>query len=244
VIPGPRPPEGPDRPPADRDRGLEVVRPQQSGLPMETPDGSPGNERRPPDARVPSELSPVTLTRTARGWSVVSPSGTAHAGDVVEGLSLADLIAEEFGALAEPDRTARRSARGPGGAGEVAADPTDGRVAALERTVAQLEHALAARVSTERAIGVLAERHRTSPRAAFESLRREARSGGRPVAELAREVLDGLEWPRTDADGAVPTAALAGAVAPPGPRAVPLAQDAGPPAPVPSPAVAAADAGS
>ena len=64
--------------------------------------------------------------------------------------------------------------------------------AALERTVAQLEHALAARVSTERAIGVLAERHGISARSAFESLRRDARSQGRPVAELAREVLDGL----------------------------------------------------
>jgi len=74
----------------------------------------------------------------------------------------------------------------------LADDPVDARVAALERTVAQLEHALAARVSTERAIGVLAERHSTSPRAAFETLRRDARSQGRPVADLAREVLDGL----------------------------------------------------
>jgi AmiR/NasT family two-component response regulator len=65
-------------------------------------------------------------------------------------------------------------------------------VAALERTVAQLEHALAARVTTERAIGVLAERHGTTPRSAFEGMRREARSQGRPVAELAREVLDTL----------------------------------------------------
>jgi hypothetical protein len=123
---------------------------------------------------------------------VVSPAGGEQVADLVEGLSLADLVAEEFGALPEPDRTARRSARGPGGADELAEDPVDARVAALERTVAQLEHALAARVSTERAIGVLAERHGTSPRAAFEALRRDARSQGRPVADLAREVLDGL----------------------------------------------------
>ncbi|MGZ4507261.1 MAG: ANTAR domain-containing protein [Blastococcus sp.] len=136
---------------------------------------------------------PVALTRTPRGWSVVSPAGGEHVADLVEGLSLADLVAEEFGALPEPDRTARRSARGPGGVVDVPDDdPVDARVAALERTVAQLEHALAARVSTERAIGVLAERHGTSPRAAFETLRRDARSQGRPVAELAREVLDGL----------------------------------------------------
>jgi hypothetical protein len=141
------------------------------------------------DAR--SAVPAVALTRTARGWSVVSPGGVQDADDLVEGLSLADIVAEEFGALTEPDRTARRSARGPTGT-PADGDPADARVAALERTVAQLEHALAARVSTERAIGVLAERHGTSARLAFETLRKEARSTGRPVAELAREVLDGL----------------------------------------------------
>jgi hypothetical protein len=69
-----------------------------------------------------SDLPFVTLARTSRGWSVVSPAGAASAGDLVEGLSLADLIAEEFGALVEPDRTARRSARGPGSAAEPAED--------------------------------------------------------------------------------------------------------------------------
>jgi hypothetical protein len=179
-----------------------------------------------------SDLPFVTLARTSRGWSVVSPAGAASAGDLVEGLSLADLIAEEFGALVEPDRTARRSARGPGSAAEPAEDSPEGRIAALERTVAQLEHALAARVSTERAIGVLAERNRTNPRAAFESLRREARSSGRPVAELAREVLAGLE----ELDGPL-------AVAPPapGPSVAPLHAAVPLPASSPSPAVAAAD---
>jgi hypothetical protein len=160
----------------------------------------------------------VTLTRTGRGWSVVSPVGTAHAGDLVEGLSLADLIADETGTLVEPDRTARRSARGPGGAGE-ADDPAVARVAALERTVAQLEHALAARVSTERAIGVLAERNRTTPRAAFESLRREARSSGRSVADLAREVLAGLEQPAPAATVSLDPAP-GSPVGPPEPRVV------------------------
>jgi hypothetical protein len=136
--------------------------------------------------------SPVSLTRTSRGWSVRSAAGTEDAADLVEGLSLADLVAEELGALVEPDRSARRSARGPSGAVEGTSDPVDARVAELERTVAQLEHALAARVSTERAIGVLAERHGISARSAFESLRGDARSQGRPVAQLAREVLDGL----------------------------------------------------
>jgi hypothetical protein len=123
---------------------------------------------------------------------VSSAAGSEDAADLVEGLSLADLVAEELGALVEPDRTARRSARGPSGSAEQALDPVDARVAELERTVAQLEHALAARVSTERAIGVLAERHGISARSAFESLRGDARSQGRPVAQLAREVLDGL----------------------------------------------------
>jgi hypothetical protein len=169
-------------------------------VPVEEDDDAPPVSGRPAPP-------PVTLTRTGRGWSVVSPAGTANAGDLVEGLSLADVIAEEFGTLVEPDRTARRSARGPGQAGEPA-DPADARVAALERTVAQLEHALAARVSTERAIGVLAERNRTSPREAFESMRREARSSGRPVAELAREVLAGME--HLDSGVVVPFAPVPG----------------------------------
>jgi hypothetical protein len=110
---------------------------------------------------------------------------------LVEGLTLADLLAEERGARPEPDRTARRSARGPVPS-DAGTDPRDARIAALERTVAQLEHALAARVSTERAIGVLAERTGSSPRVVFEKLRQGARSSGRPVAEVAREVLESL----------------------------------------------------
>lgn len=191
MIPGPRLSKGHDRPLAGRDRGLDVPEPTGPGLPGEAADVHAERDDAAPVTGLPP-LPSVTLTRTGRGWSVVSPSESVTAGDLVEGLSLADLIAEEAGTLAEPDRTARRSARGPGPTGEPS-DPTDARVAALERMVAQLEHALAARVSTERAIGVLAERHSTTPRAAFESLRREARSSGRPVAELAREVLAGLE---------------------------------------------------
>ena len=203
MIPGPRLSKGHDRSSAGRAGGLDVPRPSWPGLSREAADVHGERDDAPPVAEA---LAPVTLTRTGRGWSVVSPTGTAMAADLVEGLSLADLIAEEAGALVEPDRTARRSARGPGEAGEPE-DPADARVAALERTVAQLEHALAARVSTERAIGVLAERNRTSPRAAFESLRREARSSGRPVAELAREVLADLEQP--EPAPAVPRSSIA-----------------------------------
>ena len=191
---------------------------------------SPADDARPGTA-------PVVLARTARGWSVVSGLGEVHAADLVEGLCLADLVAEEFGLLVEPDRSARRSARGTADA--PADDTVDARVTALERTVAQLEHALAARVSTERAIGVLAERHAVSPRAAFESLRRDARSQGRPVAELAREVLDGLQPDTAPDDGtsarATDPAADPAAVSPPAVAPAPRSGPVGPPA------VAAAD---
>jgi len=168
VIPGPRPSDGQSRP-------------------------SPGSGD-PVAPRADVVRAPVALTRTPEGWVVRSVAGSDPVDDVVEGMSLADLIAEEFGALPEPDRSARRSARGTVVPGPIApvGDEAALRIAALERTVTQLEHALAARVTTERAIGVLAERHALSARAAFEELRRDARSQGRPVAELARAVLDGL----------------------------------------------------
>ncbi|UOY01306.1 ANTAR domain-containing protein [Blastococcus sp. PRF04-17] len=180
MIPGPRPSKGHDSPSAGRDRDAGERTPAEGSRPSA---GDHGEHAKP--------CTPVSLTRTARGWTVVSPTGIDLAADLVEGMSLADLVAEELGTLTEPDRTARRSARGAPQSPEDD-DPVDARVAALERTVAQLEHALAARVSTERAIGVLAERHGISARAAFETLRRDARSHGRPVVELAREVLDSL----------------------------------------------------
>ena len=205
---------------------------------MDAADACPESGARPVD--VPS----VTLARTAQGWTVLCPSGAAHAGDLVEGLTLADLVAEEFGALTEPDRTARRSARGPGRPVGPAEDSPAGRTAALERTVAQLEHALAARVATERAIGVLAERNRINPRAAFECLRHEARSSGRPLADLAREVLGSLD---ALPGMAAPSDTGAGRTAPAGPLARPAPRPAsrtGRRAAVVPPVVAAVDGGS
>ncbi len=169
MIPGPRPPRGHDRP-SGRDPG------RPAPLDPEPPLAPPCD-------------AAVSVTRTPQGWTVVTPTGSSAVEDLVEGMTLADLIAQEHGVRLDPDRTARRSARGPGAGAGDATDPVDARVAALERTVAPLEHALAARVATERAIGVLAERHGTDPRSAFESLRRQARSQGRPVHELAGEVL-------------------------------------------------------
>jgi ANTAR domain len=185
VVPGPRPPD-------DLDGRVSTDASSRPEVP-----GCPGTADRPR----------VALTRGARGWVVVPLTGGLVDGDpvddLVEGMTLADLVADDLGGLPEPDRSARRSARGPvTAAGE--SDPVDVRIAALERTVAQLEHALAARVSTERAIGVLAERQGTSPRTAFEGMRREARTQGRPVVELAREVLETLA-----SDAAVPAPAPA-----------------------------------
>ena len=150
-----------------------------------------------------TEQPTVVVARTGRGWSVFAPGRAEDVDDLVEGMTLADLVSEELGAQVEPDRGTRRAARGGAGDAGPDADPRDARLAALERTVAQLEHALAARVSTERAIGVLAERHGTTPQAAFEQLRRDARSQGRPVPELAREVLDDVVLRTAPAESAV-----------------------------------------
>jgi hypothetical protein len=162
--------------------------------------------------RAPSGEPAVLVVRTGRGWTVLraevgtpwsAPSGGVGGGSeaitLVEAMSLADLVATELGVTPEPDRQARRAARnGPethSGAEPQdpgTSDPRDAEITGLRRTVRQLEHALAARVSIERAIGVLAERHGTSPREAFEELRRAARAQGRPAQELAAEVLDAL----------------------------------------------------
>jgi hypothetical protein len=157
----------------------------------------------------------VALARTPRGWAVIPVPGPAvgePVADVVEGMTLADLVAEDLGGLPEPDRDARLSARGSFEA-LVEADELDLRIAGLQRTIAQLEHALSTRVAIERAIGVLAERNGTSVRTAFESMRREARAAGRPVVDLAHEVLDGLvadPQPDTARPPAVPVAATDG----------------------------------
>jgi len=62
-------------------------------------------------------------------------------------------------------------------------------------TVAQLEHALTARVRVEQAIGVLAERHRLRPSQAFDLLRNVARSRGEKVLDIAETVVDSTSNP-------------------------------------------------
>ena len=198
MIPGPRPSGGDDRP-------LEGCGDEApiTGEPVEQ---LPVPVVLPPDVlHGPSGGPAALLVRTPRGWAVLTgaqPAGLPE--DVVDGLtlveamSLADLVASELGAGPEPDRASRRAARARTHAAGAPPDTTaapdarDDEITALRRTVAQLEHALAARVSVERAIGVLAERHGTTPREAFEALRGQARASGRPATELAGEVLDGL----------------------------------------------------
>lgn len=112
------------------------------------------------------------------GWAV----GSDSAGDLTSAMVLADLLAGELQPGARPPRSDQ---------------PLD-EVGQLRLSVKQLEHALAARVVVEQAIGVLTERQRCSPRDAFERLRKVARSRGRKVHDLAKEVV------MSAADPAVP----------------------------------------
>jgi hypothetical protein len=119
---------------------------------------------------------PVVVRRSEQGWQV-GPEQTA---DLTSAMVLADLLAADLGAPAAPPA-------GP-------ADEAD-EAARLAVTVAQLEHALSARVRVEQAIGVLAERHRLRPREAFDLLRNVARSGGRKVIDMAETVVDSASNP-------------------------------------------------
>jgi len=103
------------------------------------------------------------------GWSV----GPDSTGDLTSAMVLADLLAGELQPGARPPRT----------------DGPLGEVGQLRLSVQQLEHALAARVVVEQAIGVLTERQHSTPREAFERLRKVARSRGRKVHDLAKEVV-------------------------------------------------------
>jgi AmiR/NasT family two-component response regulator len=64
-------------------------------------------------------------------------------------------------------------------------------LAALSEKVDQLESALGRRAVIERAKGILMERHDLDDRAAFERLRREARSTNRRAVDVASAVVEG-----------------------------------------------------
>lgn len=122
-------------------------------------------------------VAEVLIRRTPRGWTV----GGAGADDLTSAMVLADLLGDDLQPGARPPR--------PG----VDLDEASG----LRLTVAQLQHALAARVAVEQAIGVLAERQHSRPRQAFERLRGVARSRGRRVHELSRDVVASASLPGT-----------------------------------------------
>jgi hypothetical protein len=115
------------------------------------------------------------IRRTATGWRV----GEEELPELVSAMVLADLLAPELAA----------------GAGPVSGSDVDDEAARLRVTVAQLEYALAARVRVERAIGVLAERHRVPAQEAFGLLRQVARVNGRRVSDLAGLVVDSVTNP-------------------------------------------------
>jgi len=118
----------------------------------------------------------LVVRRSGPGWRV----GDEETDDLTSAMVLADLLAGDLGFAGEPP----------------SAEPaSQGEAARLAVTVAQLEHALTARVRVERAIGVLAERHRLLPREAFDLLRSAARADGQKVTELAGIVVDSVSNP-------------------------------------------------
>jgi hypothetical protein len=152
----------------------------------------------------------VVVRKAERGWVV----GDQNVSDLTSAMVLADLFAadqadddtklmeavDESGAPRRQDRPSppkpRENDSGPqripavaGAAGIAGKDGEADEAARLAVTVAQLEHALAARVRVEQAIGVLAERHRLRPREAFDLLRKASRARGARVTELAHDVV-------------------------------------------------------
>lgn len=147
----------------------------------------------------------VVVRKAERGWVV----GDENVSDLTSAMVLADLFAADRADHDDPSVTEAvediadvtppaHGAPAPRPQGHPAPAPRAGSAAPpggaveadrLAVTVAQLEHALAARVRVEQAIGVLAERHRLRPREAFDLLRRASRSRGTRVTELALDVI-------------------------------------------------------
>jgi len=119
----------------------------------------------------------LVVRRSGQGWQV----GDEQADDLTSAMVLADLLASDLGLTAEAPPAEPASQQD--------------EAARLAVTVAQLEHALTARVRVEQAIGVLAERHRLRPREAFDLLRSVARADGQKVTELAGMVVDSASNP-------------------------------------------------
>ncbi len=154
------------------------------------------------------EHEDVVVRKAERGWVV----GDENVSDLTSAMVLADLFAadqadsddtsvmeavDENGAPRRRPPAPRANESGPqrripavsGAAGIADRSGEAGEAARLAVTVAQLEHALAARVRVEQAIGVLAERHRLRPREAFDLLRKASRARGTRVTEMAQDVV-------------------------------------------------------
>ncbi|HEY5985970.1 MAG TPA: ANTAR domain-containing protein [Streptosporangiaceae bacterium] len=159
--------------------------------------GTDASGAHPADAvtSVPVPTDGSVARRTPQGWRI----GEEEVPDLTSAMVLGDLLAAELaadstGQSAEAPAAASGPAHEPAATGSPAAgSDTDSRK--LARTVAQLEHALTARVRVEQAIGVLAERHRLRPRQAFDLLRSAARTRGKRVMEIASEVVDSATNP-------------------------------------------------
>ena len=128
----------------------------------------------------------VVVRRSGQGWQV----GTEETDDLTSAMVLADLLAADLGS---PAASISGPLAAPGAGPSVVSEADE--AARLAVTVAQLEHALSARVRVEQAIGVLAERHRLRPRQAFDLLRSVARSRGEKVIEIAEAVVDSTSNP-------------------------------------------------
>jgi GAF domain-containing protein len=115
------------------------------------------------------------VRRTPHGWRV----GGQDEDDLLTAMVLADLLAGTTETSGRPPR----------------AGDGDGELERLRIAVSQLEHALAARVTIEQAIGVIAERQHLAPRVAFDRMRKAARSRGRKVHDLARVVVASVNDP-------------------------------------------------
>jgi hypothetical protein len=122
----------------------------------------------------------VVIRRTPEGWQV----DDGDRGDLTSAMVLADLLTDDLAPGGRPDKPER---------------PLD-EIGQLRLAVTQLEHALAARVTVEQAIGALAERLGIAPRDAFERLRKVARRSGLRVHDLSRDVIRSV----TEKDVALP----------------------------------------
>ncbi|HEY3735027.1 MAG TPA: ANTAR domain-containing protein [Streptosporangiaceae bacterium] len=128
------------------------------------------------------------IRRSGQGWRVADE----EAPDLTSAIVLADLLAPGLRPPDAPDAPGAPADAGPDGDGE---DGLAGEARRLRVTVAQLQHALATRVRVEQAIGVLAERGRIAPKAAFELLRGVARGSGARLVDLAEQVVESAANP-------------------------------------------------